>query len=94
MTEYEIIINEILPEVDRAIEKHPYFPEDIIHMVAIIGEESGEALQAALNNIYENGSYGNIRKEVIHTAASCIRVLQNMKTENEIHNVYEEKNRK
>jgi hypothetical protein len=65
----------ILAELDRARAKHPKWPADRIHQAAIIGEEAGEALQAALDARYSGGSLSDIDKEVAHTAATCIRFL-------------------
>ena len=70
------IIEEITEEVDRAKSLHDW-PKDIIHQVAVIGEESGEALQASLNHVYEGLSKDLIREEVIQCAATCIRYLEN-----------------
>ena len=64
-----------MQELDRACEKHPQFPTDIIHQVAVVGEEAGEALRAAMNLAYEDGDVDELKKELVQTAASCIRVL-------------------
>lgn len=74
----DLIIKQILSEVERAEEKHPYWPEDIIHAASIVGEESGELTRAALQLIYEGGNVEDIKKEAIHTAATCIRLLKNL----------------
>ena len=67
-------------EIDRARELHPEWPTDQIHAAAIVCEESGELMRAAIN--YEYGSdepcakgYLEMRKEAIHTAATAIRFL-------------------
>ncbi len=70
------IFSEIRAEVCRAKKLHPW-PVDIIHQVAVIGEESGEVLQAALNYFYEGASKNMIREEVVQCAATCIRYLLN-----------------
>lgn len=62
-------------EVKRAREIHDW-PKDIIHQAAIISEESGEVIQAALNHVYSGASMAKIEQEVIHTAATCIRFLE------------------
>lgn len=76
---YEAIIaggmNEVLEEVARAMVKHPDWPKDMIHQAAIISEESGEMVRAALNYTYEGGSMEEVRKECIQTAATAIRFL-------------------
>ena len=73
------IINEINKELIRAKVKHPNFPDDVIHMVAIMAEESGEAIQAAVQNKYEGGTLEHVKTELIHTIATAIRCLENMK---------------
>jgi hypothetical protein len=73
------IINEILEEVLRAEIKHPYWPKDNIHGAAIICEESGELIRAALQLTYEKGDINALRDEAIQTAATCIRFIDNLK---------------
>lgn len=70
------IITEVLDELSRAENKHPIWPVDVIHQVAIINEESGEATRAALQLIYEGGGIEEVKKEVIQTAAMCLRFLK------------------
>lgn len=62
-------------EVGRARCKHPEWPGDAIHAAAIVAEESGELVQAALQNHYEGGDAEAIETEAIQTAAMCIRLL-------------------
>lgn len=50
------IFSEIRRELTRAEELHPGFPDDMVHRVAIMTEEAGEALRAALNYYYHGGS--------------------------------------
>ncbi len=52
----------ILAELDLAVAKHPTWPTDTIHAVAVVCEESGEALQAALNEHYHDGTVADIKK--------------------------------
>jgi len=77
--------NDIMQEYIRACEIHPRWPDDIIHAVAIVAEESGEAVQAALQYTYEGGSIDDIEIELIHTAATCIRALVAMAEDNQCH---------
>lgn len=70
------IIKLILLEKYRAETIHPHWPSDIIHQVAIVAEESGEAVRAALNFEYEDGSLQYLQEELIQTAAMCIRCLE------------------
>ncbi len=71
-------IVEILLELARARELHHDFPSDIIHQVAILSEETGEAIQAANNYVHDGDSLDLLREEVIHTGAMALRVLQNL----------------
>jgi NTP pyrophosphatase (non-canonical NTP hydrolase) len=72
------ICEEITEEVIRAEKKHPEWPIDSIHQAAIVCEESGELIRAALQFQYEGGNKEEIRKEAIQTAATCIRLLKNL----------------
>jgi len=77
---YKYIIKRILKEVESAKNKHPYWPEDIVHQTAIIQEECGEAVRESLNIYYkENGTYNNLETEIIQTAATCIRCLEKLR---------------
>jgi len=72
------VISEITAEMKRAEKLHPHWPDDIIHQVAIMVEESGEAMRAALNHVYEKNDIYSVREEIIQTAAMCLRCLINM----------------
>lgn len=67
-------------EMERAKAKFPWWPEDQIHAAAIVAEEAGELLRAALQCKYENGSIEKVRKEAIQTATMAIRFLENLST--------------
>src|SRR5436190_23451533 len=71
-------IANIIEEYHKAIQKHPQWPVDFIHAAAIVGEESGELIQAALQHRYENGQYYNLHKEAIQTGAMALRFLIQM----------------
>lgn len=70
--------NEIDAELQRAEAKHPNYPTDIFRQLAIMQEEAGEVTKAVLHLVYEKGSREDIRKELIQTAAMCMRMLKNM----------------
>lgn len=74
------IVERILEELERAEKKHQQWPVDVIHAAAIITEESGELMRAALQWNYENGQQEELKKEAIQTAAMCIRFLQHSYT--------------
>lgn len=77
MKDQKIIID-ILNELEKAENKHPDWPLDLIHQVSIMNEEAGEAIRAALQVVYENGKISELKKELIQTAAMCIRVLSHL----------------
>jgi NTP pyrophosphatase (non-canonical NTP hydrolase) len=70
-------ICDVLQGLHKACEKHPDFPVDIIHQGAIVGEESGELVQAINNHIHEGLPSEQIEKELIDLAAVTIRMLIN-----------------
>lgn len=76
MIDYQVLQG-IENELIHAIAKHPDYPKDIIHQVSIMNEESGEAIRAALNYVYEGGSKEDLEIELRQTAAMCIRCLAN-----------------
>jgi hypothetical protein len=65
----------LIQELYLAREKHPTWPQDLIHCAAIIGEEAGELLQASLNHTYENEPVGFLEIEAIQTGATVLRFL-------------------
>jgi NTP pyrophosphatase (non-canonical NTP hydrolase) len=78
------ILDDILKELKRAKKKHPNWPDHIVARAAIVGEEAGELIRAALIFKYEWSEDQNaeqineMRKEAIHTAATCIRFLETL----------------
>lgn len=71
---------EIYAEVERALKKFPKWPTDPIHAAAVVAEESGELVKAALESTYEpwKGSKENLRAEAVQTAAMCIRFIRSL----------------
>ena len=74
----ELEIQLIREELDRAEKKHPTWPDDPIHAAAIMCEEAGETIQAALDAHYAGKDAGNIKTEAIQTGAMAIRLLINL----------------
>lgn len=80
------IIDEVIAELNRARTKFPTWPDDPIHAAAVVAEESGELVQAALQACYEQKKDGalfqaqlaNVKQEAIQTAAMAIRFLVSM----------------
>lgn len=73
-------IEHMLNEVNRAEEKHPNWPEDKIYGMAIVGEEYGEAMREAvkIGMNERDKSLPHLKKELIHTMATCFRMLKNL----------------
>ena len=73
-------------EIRRAVEaellkaklKWPEYYDDVIHAVSVMNEEAGEAIQAAIDLTYANGSIEKVKYELIQTAAMCFRALGNI----------------
>ena len=65
-------------EYTRAKSIHPEWPDDKIHQVAIVCEESGEALKAVLDHEYHGKPLQDVKTELIQTLAMCIRCLENI----------------
>ena len=74
----EEIIKLVLEELARGEAKYPNWPTDTIHQAAIVNEESGELIRAALNHWYHKESKEELRMEAIQTAAMAIRFLKNL----------------
>ena len=72
---HEDLLDLIFFELKKAEQQHPGWPDDPVHGVAIMVEEAGEAMQAALNLFYRNGSVEKLRKELAQTGAMAIRAL-------------------
>lgn len=68
--------NVIDAELNKAKQKHPDFPNDPFKQLAIMQEEAGEVTKAVLHFHYEGGKLDDIRKELIQTAAMCMRMLE------------------
>jgi len=70
--------NVIDAELTKAKAKHPNYPDNIFIQLAIMQEEAGEVTRAVLHLAYEGGSIEDVRKELIQTAAMCMRMLENL----------------
>lgn len=73
------VFEDIELELKRATEKHPNYPEDMFKQLAIMQEEAGEVTKAVLEYSFGKCSINEIRKELIETAAMCVRMLNNLK---------------
>jgi NTP pyrophosphatase (non-canonical NTP hydrolase) len=77
MTFHEILEG-IHQELDFAESKHPRWPADLVHQAAILGEEAGEVIQAALQCTYEGADMTDLKNETLQCAAMCVRLLKNL----------------
>lgn len=72
----EHILTAVLTELERAKSKFPQWPTDPIHAAAIVSEESGELIRAAVMHVYENAPESDCYKEAIQTAVVALRFLE------------------
>ncbi|MGW8257953.1 MAG: hypothetical protein ACWGMZ_10745, partial [Thermoguttaceae bacterium] len=66
----------ISDELKRAKAKWPGWPTDPVHAAAIVAEEAGELVQAALQCTYEGSHSQKMVDEAIQVAAMAIRFLE------------------
>lgn len=79
------ILFDIIEELKKAKEKHPFFPLDAVGRCSIMMEEAGEAVQAA-NDIVWGGiddaeQKEKLKTELRQTACVCMRILEAMENE-------------
>ena len=65
----------VTEELLRARKLHPSWPKDSIHQAAIVQEEAGELIRAALQHEFENDPKQPMNTEAIQTAAMALRFL-------------------
>ncbi|QQO90184.1 hypothetical protein pEaSNUABM5_00042 [Erwinia phage pEa_SNUABM_5] len=70
----------MVEELDRAEIKHPEWTSDAVHAAGILAEESGEAMQAAVdfNATGDRDNLVCLESETIQTGAMCLRLLLNL----------------
>jgi NTP pyrophosphatase (non-canonical NTP hydrolase) len=68
-------LSSIRQELERAERKFPSFPVDPIHAAAIVQEEAGELVQAALQHTYESGGFAAMYSEAMQVGAMALRFL-------------------
>ncbi len=69
-------IQAISVELEAARSKFPEHPADLVHCAAIVGEEAGELLQAALQFEYGQGPPAAMLNEAIQVAVTAIRFIE------------------
>ena len=67
-------------ELQRAKTIHPDWPDDLYVQLTVMQEEAGEVAKAILDFSFHKGPAGDIKKELIQTAAMCMRMLENFGT--------------
>lgn len=77
-----VVVAAIVSELDRAEKLHPNYPHDPLRRVAIVGEEAGEALRAALDMTRPSAraverEYAKLGlvDELVQVASTAIRAL-------------------
>jgi NTP pyrophosphatase (non-canonical NTP hydrolase) len=71
----------VVTELRAAIDKHPAWPDDQVHASAILAEEAGEVVRAAIDHEWAGGPTKDIRKEAAQAGAMAIRLLMNLPDE-------------
>ncbi len=73
---FEELQTRILSELKRAQDKHPAWPNDPFHAVAVVAEEVGEVVADVLKYTYEpdkGKSVQDIELEVVQSIVTLIR---------------------
>ena len=87
--EVKDISRQITKEVERINDSRD-FPKDIIHQVAKLSASAGKDMQKALNLVYKTEpnlkdqcvSRDLLYDELLKTAATCIKIMENMRNDN------------
>ena len=71
------VLDQICFELGKAMGKHPQYPTDPLHALAILGEEFGELTKDTLQLVYEphKTSLDNVKAEALQTATMAVRFL-------------------
>ncbi len=77
------VLDAIAEEVVRATGKHPTWPVDPMHALAVVGEEFGELSKATLQTVYESelSNEEDVEKEAIQLGATVVRFLMALQDE-------------
>ncbi len=75
----EAAIREILTALAEARARHPQWQADVIHSAAVLAEEAGEVVKAALDLTYFNApNHQQLKKELAQVGAMAVRMLVNL----------------
>jgi NTP pyrophosphatase (non-canonical NTP hydrolase) len=78
----ERAIELIIKELYKAEVKFPGWPEDPVHAAAILAEEAGELVKAALDYYYgRHEGIDQMEKEAAQTGAMALRFLMGLEQE-------------
>lgn len=75
MRKGEKAIGLIFAELRKAEKEFPTWPSDPVHGAAILAEEAGESVQAALDLYYGRGGVDKLIEETAQAGAMAIRLL-------------------
>ena len=81
----EHVLQAVLDEVERAKAKFPQWPTCIIQSAAIVSEESGGLIQAAIQCTYEGGNESECQTEAIQTACTAFMFLEAVESNKHIY---------
>lgn len=65
----------VITELNASRQKHKVMGIDYVHAAAVVSEEAGELVRAALLVTYENGRYYEMHKEAVQVSAMGLRFL-------------------
>lgn len=75
MRQHDEVIRMIQDELIKARKKFPNWPTSAVKAAAVVCEEAGELIRAALQLEDEGGQLSACDKEAVQCAAMCIRFL-------------------
>lgn len=74
----ETITKLFLEEILAAEKVFPGWPSDVVHAAAIVAEECGELVKAAIDFHYGRGCKGVLQNEAVQTGAMVYRFLMDI----------------
>lgn len=73
-----VISRELFRELEEAQKKFPGWPTDVVHAAAIVAEECGELVKAAIDFYYGRGTKLELQREACQTGAMVYRFLMDL----------------
>ena len=71
----ESVFELIGKSIDYAETKWPGWPRDPVHAAAVVVDEAGELLHAAMATTYRGGNRAEMLAEALHVAATATRFI-------------------